>query len=114
MNPCPCGYYPDRNRCHCTRQQVQNYLGRISGPILDRIDICVEAAPISFEELRGKSCQETSGDIRKRVERARKIQAQRFAGMDIHFNSEMNGEHIRRYCCLEKRTNSSFETCTGI
>ena len=110
MNPCPCGYYPDRNRCHCTRQQVQNYLGRISGPILDRIDICVEAAPISFEELRGKSCQETSGDIRKRVERARKIQAQRFAGMDIHFNSEMNGEHIRRYCCLEKEDEQFFRS----
>ncbi len=110
MNPCPCGHYPDRNRCHCTRQQVQNYLGRISGPILDRIDICAEAAPISFEDLRGKGGQETSGDIRKRVERARKIQEQRFEGMDIHFNSEMNGEHIRRYCGLEKEDEQFFRS----
>lgn len=109
MNPCPCGHYPDRNRCHCTRQQVRNYLGRISKPIMDRIDICVEASPVSFEELRDTGFQETSLQIRRRVERARRIQEVRFAGTGIHFNSEMKGEHIRRYCKLEKEDEQFFQ-----
>jgi len=109
MNPCPCGHYPDRNRCHCTGQQVRNYLGRISKPILDRIDICVEASPVSFEELRGNGPQETSLEIRRRVEKARKVQEERFAGMGIHFNSEMKGEHLRRYCRLEKEDEQFFQ-----
>lgn len=110
MNPCPCGHYPDRNRCRCTEQQVSNYLGRISKPILDRIDICAEAAPVSFEELRGNIPQESSFQIRKRVEKARKIQERRFMGLGIHFNSEMKGEHIRRYCRLEKEDERFFRS----
>lgn len=110
MNPCPCGHYPDRNRCRCTRQQVQNYLGRISKPILDRIDICAEASPISFEELRGRGLQESSSEIRRRVEKARKVQEKRFAGTGILFNSEMNGEHIRRFCKLEKEDEQFFQS----
>ncbi|MCI8838632.1 MAG: YifB family Mg chelatase-like AAA ATPase [Hungatella sp.] len=109
MNPCPCGFYPDRNRCRCTRQQVRNYLSRISGPILDRIDICAEASPITFSELRQSVPQETSLDIRRRVERARKIQERRYAGTGIRFNSQMKGEHIRRYCALKKEDEQFFQ-----
>lgn len=103
LNPCPCGYYPDRERCSCTEEQVRRYLGRISGPLLDRIDICVEAMPVSYQEIRDKGCNEASEAIRERVEQARQIQAARFAGSPIHFNSEMGNREIRRYCSLASR-----------
>lgn len=109
MNPCECGYYPDRNRCRCTAQQVRRYLGKISKPILDRIDICVEAAPISFEDLKSTAPQESSASIRKRVETARQIQAERFKGSGISFNSEMKEDHISRYCWLKKSDEQFFQ-----
>ncbi len=109
MNPCECGYYPDRSRCRCSEQQVRRYLGRISKPILDRIDICVEAAPMSFEELKNNSPQETSAQIRRRVELAREIQAERFKGTGLCFNSEMKEDHIRRYCGLKKSDEQFFQ-----
>ena len=110
MNPCPCGHYPDRNRCRCTEYQVKSYLGKISKPILDRIDICVEAAPVSFEDLHERKGQESSAQIRKRVEKAREIQEIRFKGTNIHFNSEMRGEEIRRYCALKKEDEQFFRS----
>lgn len=109
MNPCGCGFYPDRNRCRCTQQQVRRYLGKISKPILDRIDICVEAAPLSFEELQGGSPQEASSEIRTRVERARAIQAERFRGSGKQFNSEMKGEDIKKFCGLKKEEEEFFQ-----
>lgn len=110
MNPCECGYYPDRSRCRCTDEQVRRYLGKISKPILDRIDICVEAAPVSFEELNSKVPQESSASIRKRVESARKIQEERFKGTQISFNSEMREDHINRYCRLKRSDEQFFQT----
>lgn len=101
-NPCPCGYYPDKNRCSCNEQQVKRYLGRISRPLLDRIDICVEAAPVTYEEIRGYGENESSRDIRERVERAREIQRRRFAGTSLFFNSEMGQRELRRYCGLDE------------
>ena len=59
MNPCPCGYYPDKNRCHCTETQVRRYMGKVSGPILDRIDLCVELEPVDFFCLKEKTGNET-------------------------------------------------------
>lgn len=100
MNPCNCGHYPDRNRCSCTDSQIKRYLGKISKPILDRIDICVEAAPLSYEELKLPGQNEDSRTIRERVERVRMIQKKRFEGSSIYFNSEMDGADIRRYCRL--------------
>lgn len=108
MNPCPCGFYPDRNRCHCTENQIHNYLGKVSKPIRDRIDICVEAAAVSYEELNSRKEQESSETIRKRVERVRKIQEERFRGTEIHFNGEMSGEMIRKFCVLEKGEEAFF------
>ena len=109
MNPCPCGYYPDRNRCNCSEDQVQRYLKRISKPILDRIDICVEAAPVAFEELRRKEKQEPSSKIRERVERGREIQKHRFRHTTIHFNSEMGTEMIEEFCKLTEEDEDFFK-----
>lgn len=102
MNPCPCGHYPDRNRCTCQDTQIRRYLGKISGPLLDRIDICVEAAPITYQEVRGEEANESSAEIRKRVEAAWEIQKRRFDGTNLCFNSEMGGKEIKRYCRLQK------------
>ncbi len=108
-NPCPCGYFPDRNRCRCSDEQIRRYLGKISKPILDRIDICAEAAPVAFEDLQGKKKAEASSAIRERVERVRQIQRERFAGREIRFNSQMTGEDIRRCCRLLPEDETFFE-----
>ncbi len=107
-NPCPCGYYPDRNRCHCSEEQIRRYIGKISKPILDRIDICTEAAPVDFADLRGRRKEETSAEIRERVERVRGVQKERFAGREIRFNSQMSGEDIRLFCRLDREEEAFF------
>ena len=102
MNPCPCGYYPDMNKCRCTESEITRYLSRISGPILDRIDICIEAAKVDVSELNhGTECNEKSADIRKRVEKAVEIQKERFKGGNIRFNSEMTPSQIQKFCRLD-------------
>ena len=100
MNPCPCGYYPDKNRCHCTETQVRRYMGKVSGPILDRIDLCVELAPVDFFCLKEKTGNESSADIRKRVSRARQRQKERFAGTNYRFNGDIEASVIEKYCHL--------------
>lgn len=102
MNPCVCGFYPDRTKCRCTEQQVYKYLSRISKPLLDRIDICVESRMITYEELERKEGGESSASIRTRIEAARKIQAKRFKGQKIYFNSSMRKGELERFCILEK------------
>ena len=99
-NPCKCGYYPDRNRCSCSESMVKNYLGKISKPILDRIDICVEMPNPAYKDLKGASSGLKSSEIREDVERVREIQIQRFKGSGIHFNSEMSPNMIKKYCRL--------------
>lgn len=103
MNPCPCGNYPDFARCTCTPAQIQNYLGRISQPFLDRIDICIEAPRISYEALSEKRKEETSEEIRERVCRVRKIQSQRFLGTGILNNSMLHVKDLETYCKLGKK-----------
>lgn len=100
MNPCPCGFYPDRSRCRCTPYEVKRYLNRVSGPILDRMDICVEALPMAFEDLAAKRKEESSVRIRARVMEARERQAHRFAGTKLHFNADMDTGDVERYCIL--------------
>lgn len=109
MNPCKCGFYPDRNKCHCTEAQVRSYLGRVSKPILDRIDICVEASRVHFKDLRSNSPQESSSNIKKRVEKAREIQKERFREIGIQFNSEMSENHLRKFCGLTKEDEQFFQ-----
>ena len=109
MNPCPCGYYPDLSRCRCTPHEVRRYLRRVSGPILDRMDICVEAQPVAFREIAGQRRAESSVQVRERVIRARKIQSERFAGTDIRFNSDMKAADVDKYCMLGKKEQDFME-----
>lgn len=110
MNPCPCGYYPDMNRCHCTAGQVSHYLGKISRPLLDRIDICTEVPPVSFGQLRSSGKNESSGEIRKRVEKVREIQSLRYEKETIRFNGELHGKQIEKYCPMTEEAASLLGT----
>lgn len=102
MNPCPCGYYNHPTQeCTCQPGAVEKYLNRISGPLLDRIDLHIEVVPVPFEELSKKSMGEKSSSVRARVTRARQIQTERFADVPgIHSNSQMNSKMIQKYCEL--------------
>lgn len=102
MNPCPCGYYPDRNRCNCSVNQVQNYIGKISRPFLDRLDICMEAPKVEYDSLIMKNRGSTSADMRDMVKKARERQLDRFAGYHIHTNSQMSKEELEKFCSLNR------------
>lgn len=102
MNPCPCGFYPDRTRCNCSDMQIRRYLDHISRPVLERFDLCAEASPVTFEELgREETSNEDSSSIRKRVEEARQIQLKRFEGTSIRFNSRMGPREVAVFCQLK-------------
>ena len=102
MNPCRCGYYPDRSRCQCGDNEVRRYLQRISRPLLDRMDICVEAPPVGYEEIGGVWENESSAVIRGRVAAAWDIQKERFRGKDIYFNSQIKGKDVKKWCSLSR------------
>ena len=102
MNPCPCGLYLSKTECRCQSFDIIRYRNRLSGPLLDRFDIFVEMAQIPFQKLNEKSQEETSRDIRIRVEKARKIQKQRFKNELINTNNEMTTYMIDKYCELDK------------
>ncbi len=101
MNPCPCGYYPDYERCSCTPHQIQQYLGKVSHPFLDRMDICVEVPRLKYENLK-KSGGETSETIRKRIMKADEIQKRRYQGSTIKHNAEISSADVKRYCRLHQ------------
>ncbi len=105
MNPCPCGYYNHPTRaCVCSPGAVFKYMNRISGPMLDRIDMHIEVIPVEFDELSRSGGEESSAVIRQRVVAARKIQSARFAGMSIHTNSMMNSRCLREFCPLSEES----------
>ncbi|MFN4226696.1 MAG: YifB family Mg chelatase-like AAA ATPase [Candidatus Ratteibacteria bacterium] len=100
-NPCPCGWYGDSQReCHCTLSQILKYRKKLSGPLLDRIDIHIEITSLPANVLFEEYEEESSESIRKRVERAREIQKQRFKNENIYFNAHMNSSQIKKYCIL--------------
>ena len=105
MNPCPCGYFTHPTKqCTCTAMQVQKYLGRISGPLLDRIDLQIEISPLSFEEMSLNTVNEPSSAIRQRVVRARAIQEERYKDHPlIHCNAQMTSALLRKYCELDDK-----------
>lgn len=109
MNPCPCGYYPNLNKCRCTQTQVKKYMGKISGPILDRIDLCVELQPVEIGKLHEKKKAESSAVIRERVMKARRMQEERFRGSTKQFNGDMNTGDIEKYCRLGKAEKEYME-----
>jgi magnesium chelatase family protein len=103
MNPCPCGYFNDRTReCRCTPPLIQRYVAKVSGPLLDRIDIHIDVPAVNYKELRGGATPEGSAEIRARVLRAREVQLQRFrqAGEKIYANAQMGSRQIRTFCEL--------------
>jgi magnesium chelatase family protein len=103
MNPCPCGYFNDRSReCHCSPMMIQRYVSKISGPLLDRIDIHIDVPSVNYRELRSGSVPESSADIRNRVIAARDVQLQRLhsEGERIYANAQMGSREIRKYCEL--------------
>ncbi|MDD4308450.1 MAG: YifB family Mg chelatase-like AAA ATPase [Thermoplasmata archaeon] len=105
MNPCPCGNFTDPKReCHCTPIQIQNYLSRISGPLLDRIDIHLEVPRLKVENLTDKRRGEPSEDIRNRVDEARTLQRQRYKTDPIYFNAHLESKELERYCVLDKES----------
>ena len=112
MNPCPCGYYNHPTKpCVCNPGQVQKYLNKISGPLLDRIDIQVEITPVPFEALSKSTPSESSATIRERVVRARQIQEQRFANEPgIHCNAQMTPRLLQQYAALDEQGKSLLET----
>ena len=103
MNPCPCGYLTDPNReCVCAPPQVQRYLSKISGPLLDRIDLHIEVTPVSFDELNQRADGESSEAVRQRVVEGRRVQAERFAEVPgVYSNAQMGSKLVRRYCKIE-------------
>ena len=102
MNPCKCGYYPDMQKCRCTAASIERYINRISQPLLDRIDICVETPQIKFEELNGTKKEECSDTIRERVIEVHAIQKKRYQKEDFQFNSQIPAARIAEYCALSK------------
>ena len=112
MNPCKCGYYGHPTRaCTCSPSAVRQYRSRVSGPLLDRIDLCVEMDPVAFDELHGAAPSESSAELRKQVLAARAIQAQRYAAPgyeDVRCNAQLTAGQVRRICRMNpRRLNSS-------
>ena len=108
MNPCKCGWYGDPSgRCKCKQADIDKYLGKVSGPLLDRVDIIVEVPAVKFEALSRNDTAEPSSEIKKRVDAAREIQNRRYAGSTIRCNALMGPEDLRSACALD-------ETCTAL
>lgn len=102
MNPCACGYYPDRNRCSCTQTEVDRYLGRISGPLLDRFDLCTEVKNVPVGQLKGAERGKSSIEIRREIQRVHEVQQERYKGTGIGFNGALKGKETERYCTVAK------------
>lgn len=110
MNPCPCGFYGSKEKeCTCSPQAINKYMGKISGPLLDRIDIQVEVTPVKYEKLQNSSNIEKSKEIRERVNRARKIQIERYKETEIYSNSSLTPSLIEKYCKIDERSSKILQ-----
>lgn len=111
MNPCPCGYYNHPTKeCSCAPGSVHRYMNRISGPLMDRIDLHIEVTPVSIQEMASTEVGEPSAAIRERVIRARKVQKERFRGVEgVHTNAMMNSKMLREYCRLDAASGALLE-----
>jgi len=110
MNPCPCGFLGDPKReCNCTHVQIHRYRSRISGPLMDRIDIHMEVPPVHFKDLRSSETGDSSSEILERVIKARAIQEERFQRMKIHTNANMNSRQIKKFCLLDEDSEDLLE-----
>ena len=105
MNPCPCGFYGSHDKeCTCTPEAISRYMGRISGPLLDRIDIQIEVTPVKYQKLESNEKIETSEEIKERVDKARKIQLERYKKHGIFSNSELTPHLSNIYCKLDLKS----------
>lgn len=110
MNPCRCGYYPDMNKCHCNTRDISRYLNKISMPFIDRMDLCVEAPRVAFEELTGdEMAGETSAQMREAVLRAHQMQNERYQGTNYRFNSDVKGSDAEEYFRVGKKEKRLLE-----
>jgi magnesium chelatase family protein len=110
MNPCSCGFFGDLTReCKCRPEEIQRYISKISGPLLDRIDIQVEVPAVKYEDLSSDIQGESSQEICQRVQTARKLQQNRFGNMQIHSNANMQPQQIRHYCQVEDDSQKLLE-----
>jgi magnesium chelatase family protein len=114
MNPCPCGYYNDpEKQCTCNQNQINKYQRKVSGPIMDRIDLYVEVPHVKYEKLTDEKIDASSEEIRRNVEKARKIQLQRFSNDNIITNSEMNIPMVKKYCRLDEGGNKLMKNAVN-
>ena len=109
MNPCKCGYYPDMNKCHCSASEISRYLNKISMPFVDRMDLCVEAPRVVFEELTGTAEGETSAKIREEVLVAHQMQEERYRGTGYRFNADVKGAAMEEYFRVGKSQKKLLE-----
>src|SRR5512137_2439172 len=110
MNPCPCGYYSDLNHeCTCTIPQIQRYRSKISGPLMDRIDIHIEVPAVKYRDLASRETGESSREIKNRIDSARRIQIERFKGMKIYSNAQMTNRHIKKFCQIDEASQRLLE-----
>lgn len=109
MNPCPCGFYPDMNRCRCTPGEITHYLGKISQPLLERIDICTEVPSVSFSKMKKRTPGEPSAKIRERVKTVQEIQRKRYQKEKFCFNGELDGRNLEKYCVMTAEADRLLE-----
>ena len=109
MNPCKCGYYPDMNKCHCSTRDIYRYINKISMPFVDRMDVCVEAPRVAFEELTGTKDGESSEKMREEVVCAHQMQAERYQGSSYRFNSDVRGADTEEYFRVGKKQKKLLE-----
>ncbi len=111
MNPCPCGFLGDPKKpCKCSPMQVERYMARISGPLLDRIDLHIEVPPVPFQDLSTLAEGTSSTKMREQVDRARKIQSERFANTEVRMNARMTSRQLRKFCALEPDAKELLKT----
>ncbi len=105
MNPCPCGHFGSKiKECTCSPSQIHKYLGKLSGPIMDRIDIHIEVDNVTYDDLQSQKVEESSASIKERVDRAREIQLNRFKGEGIYSNAKMSVPQTKKYCTLDNKS----------
>lgn len=110
MNPCKCGYYgTDKNKCNCSEKSISSYFGKIKGPLLDRIDIQLEIKPVKFSELERKSTEESSKEIKKRVNKAKQIQLKRYENYNIYSNAELLPSMMEEFCSIDDKSKELLE-----
>ena len=109
MNPCACGYYPDLGRCRCTPSEVKRYLGKLSGPLIDRVDLCVDIREPTYAQMAQSGKGISSEELRRKVIQAQQVQQKRYHGTNIRFNSQLDGRNVEGYCIMTERSRQWME-----